>query len=333
MQNMSRTVLIIDGDVIAYRAAAAIETRTIKAVHKSSAWTKAFDNRSALKEFLESKEKEYIPEDWEIEDIQTSEEPIAAYGIMKRQIEGFKSSLFADSVEVFISGKNNFRDTLPLPQQYKGNRNHMLRPLHLRNCKKFLLENYKARVSDGMEADDYVIIRGYEVLASKDMPIIVTVDKDANAYSGLNLYDFTKEKPEVKAVPTLGSLWDTGKKITGDGFMFFCLQMLTGDPVDHYKPTFLTNKKYGEKSAYNDLKGCKTEKEALQKVLDKYKEWYPEKFEYTAWNGEVIKSDYLHMFDLYFKCVHMKCSMDDPLDSKEFLKRFKINLKKTKESK
>ena len=69
-----------------------------------------FKTRTEFKEFLKGKEKEYVVEDWEFKDIQTPLDPAIAYSVMARQVERFKSELFADACEVFISGKNNFRE-------------------------------------------------------------------------------------------------------------------------------------------------------------------------------------------------------------------------------
>ena len=37
-----------------------------------------------------------------------------------------------------LSGKNNFRDNLPLPSKYKGNREDMIRPLLLNDVKDYI---------------------------------------------------------------------------------------------------------------------------------------------------------------------------------------------------
>lgn len=321
---MSKTVILIDGDVLAYRAAAIAEKREVEVLHKSSGKTKMFKTRTEFKEFLKGKEKEYIPEEWEFRDIQTPEDPAIAYSVMTRQIERFKSELFADACEVFISGKNNFRDSLKLPKKYKGNRDEMIRPVHLRNCKKFLVDNYDAWISNGFESDDYLVIRGYHYLNLGWNPIMITVDKDANAYSGLSVYDFTQDVPEIKLLPSFGSLWDTGKKITGNGFIFLCHQLLHGDPGDFYKPSELTSKKFGEKASYKLLKDCSTPKEALEVVVKTYKEWYPKDFTYESWDGDKIQGSWLQQLQLYYKCAKMKSSMEDNLDVEDLLKEYGV---------
>ena len=104
------------------------------------------------------------------------------------------------------------------------------------------------------------------------------------------------------------------------------LQMLVGDSVDGFKPTELCGVKFGEKSAMKLLEPCKTEKEVLEVVVSKYKEWYPESFEYTAWNGDRVESDWKHMLNLYHCCCRMKETKDDPLIAYDFYKRYGVTL-------
>lgn len=326
---MNKTVILIDGDVLAYRAAAIAEKREVEVLHKASGKTKMFKTRTEFKEFLKEKEKEYVVEDWEFKDIQTPLGPAIAYSVMARQIERFKSELFADACEVFISGKNNFRDSLKLPKKYKGNRDEMVRPVHLRNCKKFLVDNYSAWISNGFESDDYLVIRGYHYLNLGWNPIMITVDKDANAYAGLSVYDFTQDVPEIKLLPSFGSLWDTGKKIAGDGFLWFCFQWLLGDSTDFFSPRDLREGlRFGEKAAFKALKDCTTKEEAVKVVVDHYKLWYPDKVEYLAWDGSPVEADYKNLLQLYFKCVRMKSTAEDNLDLDSFFKKEEIDVSK-----
>jgi len=318
--------LLIDGDVLAYRAAAVAEKREVQIIHKPSGLVKVFKNKTEFKNFLKEKDFPYVEEDYEIREIQFSLGAALATDIINKQIERLKTELFANEVIIYVSGEQNFRDYLPLPDKYKGNRADLQRPLHLKDCKDYLVKSHGALESQGIESDDHMIIAGYERKAAGYKPILVTVDKDANAYTGLCTYDFTQEKPEVVPLPAFGSLWDTGKKITGNGFIWLCYQWVFGDPVDYYKPCTLNGAKYGEKSAFNYLKDCTNEKEALEKVVAQYKIWYPGIVEYTAWDGTEIVADYKYLLDLYFKCCKMKETIDDDLDAEAFLTKYGVTL-------
>ncbi len=325
-----KQIILFDGDVLAYRAAAAIEVRTIRVTHLPTGKTKDFKTRTEFKALMKEKGKEEQaknPEIYKIEDVQTAEDVSHALHILKTQIKNITADLFIDEYKIFISGEENFRDMLPLPDKYKGQREDMIRPVHLKEAKMYLYKNHPCEVSDGAEADDYLIFRGYEYKKKGYDVIIVTVDKDANAYSGLSVHDYTQPFPCTKPVPGFGAIRDTGKKIAGDGFAFYCFQMLFGDPVDNYKPCKLSGLKYGEVSAYNALKDCKNEKQALEKVIEIYKGWYPQEFEYTDWMGEIHSNQtYKDMLQLYHRCVRMKESQDDDLNFEKFCKRFGVKL-------
>jgi hypothetical protein len=319
-QKESEIVLLIDGDVLAYRAAAVAEKREVQVIHKPSGVVKLFKNRTEFKDSLKSKEIAFVAEDYDITD---KVEPLPlsiATGIIKRQIAEFKDKLFADRVLVYVSGKNNFRDSLPLPKKYKGNRVDMLRPVHLRATKLYMVKNHKAKICNNCESDDLLIIDGYKELAKGNIPILITVDKDANAYSKLSVYDFTQETPKVIVLPEFGGLRDTGKKITGNGFIWFCFQWVFGDVGDFYRPNDLVEDKFGEKAAFKLLKDCTTKKEALEKVVQQYKTWYPKEFTYNAWDGTTITADYKFMLQLYYCCARMKVTKDDAMDSEVFLR-------------
>lgn len=221
-----------------------------------------------------------------------------------------------------IQGKTNFRDQLPLPSKYKGTRDGLQRPIHLREAKLYLYKNYPSFIANDFEVDDAVIFKGYEYLSKGYAPIIVGVDKDARAYSNLSLYNYTLENPEVELIPNFGSLRDTGKKITGEGFLWFCFQWVNGDSADSYKPSELAKVKFGEVSTYNLLKDCKTHQNALQRVIEQYKAWYPEPFTYNAWNGSMHEADYISMLDLYLKCSRMIEVEGEIPEIHSFLRRF-----------
>jgi len=61
---MTERVLIIDGDLIAYRYAAAGEERSVAVKHIKSDKERIFKNRTAFKNYLAEKSYEYVPEDY-----------------------------------------------------------------------------------------------------------------------------------------------------------------------------------------------------------------------------------------------------------------------------
>jgi hypothetical protein len=323
---MNKTVLIYDGDILAYRASAAVEKRSIDVKHLPTGKVKTFDNRTQFKDYMKDRGKDWDKDGYVFEDKQEAEPIENCLSIMKKHIERINEELFADEYVVGLSGKSNFRDSLPLPSKYKGNREGGIRPTHLKAAKTYLWKHHNGVLADGFEADDFLIFKGYEELDKGNTPIIIGIDKDSYSSTGLSMYDFTKEEPKVELIPDLGYLADTGKKIDGRGFLWLCFQFCRGDPTDFYTPYELSGVKFGEKTAFKLLKDCKDKKQALEVVLGKYKEWYPEPVTYLDYSGTEHTKNYLDIFGMYFKCVQMMQTKDDPLDYEVFLTKHGVEL-------
>jgi hypothetical protein len=321
---LSKTIVLYDGDSIAFRAAAVTEKRTVDITHLSSGRTKTFNTRTELKKSMEKEKKVYDKTKFSFVDKREAEPIQNTLAILKKQIGRINESFIADEYLVCLSGKTNFRDRLLLPSKYKGSRIGLERPINLLEAKKYLWKNHPSLIADDREADDDLIIKGYEYLDKGYTVILASQDKDAYGYSGLHLYDFTKEDSKLELVPDLGSLWDTGKKITGNGFLWFCFQWVVGDPADDYNPSEIAKIKYGEMSGFKMLKDCTTHKEALEKVLGQYREWYPEKLTYTAWDGTEVNADYLDIAQLYYCCARMMTTEDDKLKLIPFLDKYGV---------
>lgn len=315
------TVLLIDGDIIAYRMSAAVDTRSVLVTHLPTKKQKVFKHRTEFKKLLERKGKLESIDEYSIDDMIEFEDVSHCLRNIKLKLKQLKVMTGADRTEIYISGDKNFRLDLDLPTKYKGNRDGSYRPTHLNESKEYLVSVHGAVKAYEIEADDILSVRAYEEIDKGNRAIIASVDKDTLQAEGIGFLDWTQEEPEVYWISpdTLGAVWDTGKKITGHGLKFLAYQILCGDPVDGYKPTQLSKSKYGGKTAVKDLKDLKTKEEVAALVVKRYKEFYPEEFEYVAWNGKVIKSSWEHMLDIYFRCAYMKRSWDDESDWKKFL--------------
>jgi hypothetical protein len=301
---MKPTIVIWDSDSLAYRAAAATETRSVEVLHVPTGKTKVFKNRTECKDRLKALGKEFDPEVYKFKDIQEPEPLSHTIKIMNSIIEKTNEKLFADEYLLCIEGKNNFRATLPYPSAYKGNRTG-IRPLNLKPAKLSLYKNHPNYVAQGFEVDDAVIFKGYEYLDKGYNVILASQDKDAMSASGLSLYDFTKEDAEVETIPDFGYLLDEGKKVSGKGFIWLCYQIVRGDVVDNLNPSEIARKKFGDKSAYYLLKDAKDKMEALELVKKQYKDWYGNGTKYIDCFGVERFVHYDFLLDLYFKGVKM----------------------------
>lgn len=323
-QKKPKRVVLVDSDILVFRIAAICESRSVEVTHKKSGKVKTFKNKTSFKDFLKEKDFDYIESDYEFVDLQTINDEMSYRYLIDNQIKSIKETLWPDEIRFLISGKDNFRDLLPLPVKYKGNRDGALKPLLRSDCRNHLIGKYKATVVNGEEVDDTVIWMGYEELAKGHEVIIVTNDKDASAYSGLSLYNYTVDNPEIVKIPDLGKLWlDDKGKVRGIGLIWYCLQHLCADKTDGMNTANLSGVKFGEKSAYTLLRDCTSEAEALGLVIAKYREWFSNtSTNYVDYLGQRRKINWLGAADLYFKGIRMREVKNDPLDFKTFANKW-----------
>ena len=139
-----KSVLLIDGDVIAYRIAAAVE----------------------------------VPAHW-TDQIYTYHAD-AAEG--EAQVDKFlldlTEQLVTPTMRVYLTGKDNFR--VALWPDYKKNRAFRRKPLLQPYLRDYLVERHGAVVSDGCEADDLMGLAGWR----KQGAVICTIDKDLRTIEG-----------------------------------------------------------------------------------------------------------------------------------------------------
>lgn len=121
---------------------------------------------------------------------------------------------------IFISGKNNFREKVATIKKYKGNRDEMRRPHHLKACQEYLIKSYGAEVTEGEEADDALGIA--QMGAEPDTTIICTIDKDLRMIPGFHYrWPMAGRDCEFAYVSKL------------DGMRTFYKQLMVGDSTDN----------------------------------------------------------------------------------------------------
>jgi 5'-3' exonuclease len=122
----------------------------------------------------------------------------------------------------FLTGKNNFRKNIN--PEYKANRDKIIRPIYLEQCRDFLIQEWNAEVSEGCEADDLLgmtqKIKSYEQghPEYKENTILCSLDKDLDMVPGLH-YNWNK-----RIIYEVSEL---------DGLRFFYKQLLIGDKSDN----------------------------------------------------------------------------------------------------
>lgn len=168
----------------------------------------------------------------------------------------------------------NFRVDAAKTKPYKGNRKQP-KPLHYDNLRQWIVANYQTKVAVGYESDDLLCADLYETHKNKQLDAIAcSRDKDLKMVPGMHFGWECGRQPQFgpKRVTELGSISisNNKKKISGDGLLFFCAQMLTGDAVDNIAGC----KGCGPVAAFKVVSECKTEAEAVQAIINKYYETY-----------------------------------------------------------
>jgi hypothetical protein len=320
-------LVCIDGDILAYRASAANEKRFVKCVHKETAEEVEFDTLTKFREWAGD-----TKDDYEITPGQKSGPLENAFHILNHMIQNITKACSATSYHIVVSGDDNFRLDLPLPTRYKDSRKDTAKPLQLKDCKNYLINSHAAETSVGVEADDVLV--AYMTAGNTQ----ASIDKDSNHGPGW-LYNWDN-MTEPEYISGFGALTliekETARKtaagkpiftkdIKGKGRVFLYYQMVFGDPVDAYKPCELAKVKFGEIGAYELLKGCKTDKEALEAVAKQYQIWYPEPVTYRDWNGVLHTKSWLEIWQMYADCAFMRRWDGDRFDVKKVLTKLGVS--------
>lgn len=322
--------VFVDGDLIAYRCAAAAEKRTVNVTHLPTGKSKEFKTRTEFKKFLKEQGREFDESKYSFEDIQTPESFTAVKKSIDAIIKKIKSFTFADRIEIYIGGGENFRHKLPLPTMYKSNRDDMIRPVLLLKARDYLVKEHSASTVVGEETDDVVTWRAYESVAQGDEAIIVTADKDANQSWDCQVLNWTTDEWELIDVDFIGhvdkiaikSAKTTRYEYKGVGFKFLAFQLLAGDDADAYWGYDLSKVKYGKATAYKALIEADTFEEVVDVLISEYKRLYPEPVTYTDCHGVEQTKNYYELLKMYWVCACMKRHKSDALDFDEFLEKY-----------
>lgn len=300
--------LVWDYDYIKYSIASAGEKRTIDVVHKSSGNIKSFDNRTAFyghwktksggwlgdlnASRISSAKQPFKVDDFDIIDKQTAEPVEFILSSVKHHIENIVEKLGASYYYGYIGKGDSFRVGKSTILKYKGNRDASTKPIHLEAVENYLIEHHRAKIIEGIEVDDKVVI---DCLADKRLTL-VGEDKD---YMGCDISFFNYAKMDApQLISGFGELYiDSKNTVRGWGYIFWLFQVMYGDSSDNYYAHSASDVKWGEKSAYKLLENCRTEKEAWEKVIQGYKMLYPSPKTIKGWRGDEIVIDWRYVLN------------------------------------
>lgn len=318
-----KTEVHIDGSLLAFRAAAAGEERSIKVTKLGSKKSKPFGNRTAFKAYLKGR-NDKLPEekhakvtDYKIEDVQDPLPVKESLHIAKEIIQYIVSACDADEYHILLDADGDtFRHKLATVQQYKGNRTGKVKPANLQAVKDYLVMHHGAEVISDIEVDDEINIRKYEGakkwVKDKSVKVIsASFDKDDLGNRGWS-FDFRKEggKPLMREPLWISGLgechWNPKKKsVKGVGRKFLYYQWVGQDSADNYKARKLSKKRVGDKGIAEKLNACTTDAECVHVVAGYFKEWYPEPVSYTSWDGKDLTRDWVEISQEYLDLARM----------------------------
>lgn len=315
--------VVVDFDTPLFSAASVSEVRTIVVEHKPTGITKQFATRTQFKESMKARNKQ-ITEDYLIKDLQEPEPIENCLHLVKKSAAKIQEQYpFAEVI--FVAGdSNNFRLDLPLPSKYKGQRTDMLRPLLLKECHKYAKERLNTVSANGYEADDLTAILAYKAKEEGKNVLMVAVDKDSKQFVDMELTDY--DGSFYQKIQVMHDVELVKNNFKSYGIPWLAYQWLKGDASDNYKPTELSSVRYGDTSAYKDIKDCKTAQDVLLKVIERYNTFYPNKFSYKDWSGVEHEADWKSMLMLYFKCAKMKEHEQDDLCAGKFMAKYGVDL-------
>lgn len=331
------SLLVVDGDWVAYKIASALEKKTIRVYDQQDTFVNEYKTRTKFKEDSKNYNISY-----RIEDCQTLPKKYkdTMSFLIGKMVKDMLAKSNCEKILFALGGKENFRNELDLPQKYKGNRDSTIRPLALGEVRDFIAENYPTVFSENEEADDIISKYQYQSFVDKEKHIVVaTLDKDARGTPGTL---FNPEEDTIVRIEGLGfvqrieKVSSSGKKsykLYGEGRKWFYSQLLTGDKADNYFPCDFYKMSVGNTSksplitdlkCFNMLDKCTTDKECWEVIMSQYKTWYAGIDHWLNWEGEKVEGNWIDMLQVYVDVVHMRRFDNDRVDVRTVLKKFDL---------
>lgn len=177
-----------------------------------------------------------------------------AFHNLKNIVDKMLDVVRPEAFVFYLSGDKNYRYDIATIRPYKGNRKQP-KPAWFYETREYLMNNWGAGVTDGIEADDACAIEQTKSTEEGIVSIIASIDKDLLQVPGWN---FNYVKNHFQHLTEL------------DGWYNFYHQMLIGDNVDNIEGV----KGVGKKNAERILKGAQSKSDLHQRVENEYKRVY-----------------------------------------------------------
>ena len=230
--------VLIDGDIVAFRAAASLESEYFR---------EAVVSDLKLYKYKQDHHEDFVKgyKFWAAGGVRLERHIDKGIKyIIDKTVRSPESGLY----QVYLTGSNNFRYKVAKSHPYKEIRKITPKPVELPRARQYLIDNFNAIVSEGEEADDLIAI---EATRCGPTTVVASIDKD------------------MLQIPCRHFNINTGKWKTVSefaGLKFFYTQLLTGDAADNIKGVH----GIGPKTAEKLLKGLSTEEELWDVCVKAY---------------------------------------------------------------
>lgn len=323
---------VYDLDSVKYAVASVGEKRSITVTHKTTGKEKEFNTRTEfwgrdrkhsggwLAEINKDRTSPFLPEEFDIVDVQTPE-PIenvlhSAKMTVERNVEASK----AESVQYFIGKGESFRVERSTLLGYKQQRNSTLKPLYLDEVSDYLTRKFKAEVVTHYENDDRVVFETYK----QPNKFVIALDKDTYSCP-VKFFNVNRPQEGIVNCDCFGGLYLNGKnEVKGKGRMHLYYQICSLDDSDNYKAHCFSDVYWGQKSAYEALKDANNDKEALIAMRDIFQKLYPEPKEVIGWRGNTILIDWMYVMNEMWDMARMHRFENDIVIGTEVMNKMGI---------
>lgn len=242
--------LLIDGDVLCYRAGFATDkSKYLVATQGEIVCDQDSTHCDDMKAAKEAQTKFGYPTYiWSRKETEPEDKALLLVDVMLGDI---RARYPEHKQVVYLSGVGNFRHSIATRASYKGNRSGAAQPAHMKAIRQHLIAKHGAILSHGEEADDLL---GIAMSVTKDN-ICVSIDKDLLQVPGVH-YDFVKKEETTVSAK--------------EAVINFYSQVISGDSTDNV----IGATGYGPVKARKALEGCRNPFDCWQAALAVYvKEW------------------------------------------------------------
>lgn len=205
-------------------------------------------------------------------------------GLLEQRIASILQATESDSYSLFLTEGKTFRYDVAKRKEYKGTRSGK-KPWHYVNLTAHIKSMPECQIITGIEADDAMAI---EHIKSNENTIICSRDKDLRQIPGF-LYSWELgRQPSFgpKEINEIGDVYlsNDRKTLKGEGYAFFCSQLLTGDVVDNIPGVPFIGAVGAYTIIQEVLQSERSKERLIERIIRQYRESFP-----SSWENELLE--------------------------------------------